>query len=45
MRVHACVTLVLIPQWMKGEIDPDTGTNWHSWNRKQLTKVGGSYRC
>ncbi|GIL73021.1 hypothetical protein Vretifemale_3258, partial [Volvox reticuliferus] len=25
--------------WMRGEVDPATGNNWHSWNRQQLEKV------
>ncbi len=27
-------------QWIKGEVDPETGTSWYTWNRKQLEKVG-----
>ena len=25
--------------WLRGEVDPDTGTTWHSWHRKMLEKL------
>ncbi|KAG1671275.1 hypothetical protein FOA52_010846 [Chlamydomonas sp. UWO 241] len=31
-------------QWMKGEVDPITGTSWSTWNRKQLEKVRNDRR-
>ncbi|KAJ9527498.1 hypothetical protein QJQ45_025772 [Haematococcus lacustris] len=25
--------------WLRGEVDPGTGTSWHTWNRKQLSRL------
>ncbi|GAX79705.1 hypothetical protein CEUSTIGMA_g7146.t1 [Chlamydomonas eustigma] len=26
-------------QWIRGEVDPGTGTSWYTWNKKQLEKI------
>ncbi len=26
-------------RWLSGEVDPETNTSWHSWNRAQLAKT------
>ncbi len=25
--------------WLRGEVDPTTGTSWATWHRKQLSRV------